>query len=199
MIKNSPGLIGLIFVFFFLGLTYNVTSTELIGRTSAVIRTLMEAFRTFLIWMVQFGIFYGLRNSGGSAYKFRLAGEEWSNGSAIQLSGFLLMTFFLLMYNGVPKWPCFNYGPVHCGNEADLSELDVDVTPLFGGKLDMKDDSLKSDIDRSTGIHIQSEITSTAVTNADDAGENEDEDDEGSVRSMSMHEDYSDVEGEKKL
>lgn len=111
-IRNEPLLLILVFIVWFLGITYNCVSTTLIGRTSAVVRTLMEAFRTFLIWMVQFMLFYSLSKSE-DLYKFRMAGEEWSTGSYWQLGGFILMTISLLGYNGVPRCPCFNYGPVN--------------------------------------------------------------------------------------
>jgi hypothetical protein len=124
MLKHNKGLIGLVAVCWFLGITYNCVSTTLIGRTSAVIRTLMEAFRTLLIWLTQFGIYYGLRTSSNpEVYKFRMAGEEWSVGAYVQLAGFLLMTYSLFMYNGIPKYPCFNYGPIHLPEEEEKSEV----------------------------------------------------------------------------
>jgi hypothetical protein len=84
----------------------------------------MEAFRTFLIWMVQFALFYGLRTSKDpEVYKFRMAGEEWTTGAWVQLGGFLLMTFSLFTYNGIPHYPCFNYGPIHIKGEEVTQEL----------------------------------------------------------------------------
>ena len=124
MLRNEPGLLAIVFITWFLGITYNCVSTTLIGRTSAVIRTLMEAFRTFLIWMVQFMLFYSLSKSK-DLYKFRMAGEEWSTGSYWQLGGFILMTISLLGYNGVPRCPCFNYGPVHVKEKKKSSEEEL--------------------------------------------------------------------------
>jgi hypothetical protein len=124
MIKNNPKLIAIVVVAWFLGITYNCVSTTLIGRTSAVIRTLMEAFRTFLLWMVQFALFYGLGSSKDpDVYKFRMAGEEWADGAYVQLGGFVLMTFSLFTYNGIPHYPCFNYGPIHMKGEGSAREL----------------------------------------------------------------------------
>jgi hypothetical protein len=126
MIHNNKSLWGIVVVSWFLGITYNCVSTTLIGRTSAVIRTLMESFRTFLIWMVQFIIFYGLSatDPNSAAYKFRMAGEDWSIGAYVQLSGFALMTFSLFLYNGIPHYPCFNYGPVHYKGADEEGQLD---------------------------------------------------------------------------
>ena len=123
MIKNEPGLWAIIVISWFLGITYNSISTTLIGRTSAVVRTLMEAFRTFLIWMVQFMIFYSFSSSNDpSLYKYRMAGEQWSRGSYVQLAGFILMSYCLMMYNRIPKYPCFNYGPVHVRGEKEIED-----------------------------------------------------------------------------
>jgi hypothetical protein len=111
MIKNSVALVVVMIFAWFLGLAYNVISTVLIGRTSAVVRTLMEAFRTLLIWLVELGVFYGFSASENYT-KFRMAGEQWCKWSYVQLAGFVLMTFSLLVYNGIPRFPCFNYGPL---------------------------------------------------------------------------------------
>ncbi|OHT10550.1 hypothetical protein TRFO_20143 [Tritrichomonas foetus] len=110
MLKNTPSLVVLTIIIVLLGFFYSIVSITLIGRTSAVVRTLMEAFRTFLIWMVQFAIFYSLRTSSNQTlYKFRLAGEEWGLGSYVQLVGFIIMTFSILTYNKIPKYPCITY------------------------------------------------------------------------------------------
>ena len=108
MLKNNYQPLVMTIVIILLGLTYNCVSTTLIGRTSAVIRTLMEAFRTFLIWMVQFMLFYSLRTNPATE-KYAYAGEEWSTGSFIQLAGFVIMTWSLLGYNKLPQYPCFSY------------------------------------------------------------------------------------------
>ena len=108
MLGNNYQPLVMSIVIVFLGLTYNCVSTTLIGRTSAVIRTLMEAFRTFLIWMVQFMLFYSLRTNP-STLKYAYAGEEWSKGSIVQLVGFIIMTWALFGYNKLPQYPCFDY------------------------------------------------------------------------------------------
>jgi hypothetical protein len=110
-IAHNNGIVAVIVVLWFLGLTYNCISTAFIGKTSAVVRTLLEAFRTFLIWMIQFAIFYGCENSE-SLYDWRLVGEEWTTASIIQAVGFVLMTWGLFMYNGIPKYPCWKYREV---------------------------------------------------------------------------------------
>jgi hypothetical protein len=184
-IKNNPSLIGIVVVSWFLGLTYNCVSTALIGRTSAVIRTLMEAFRTFLLWMVQFMIFYSFNSSSNpDVYKFRMGGEEWATGAYVQLGGFILMTFSLFTYNAIPRYPCFNYGPVHVKGDDELEFENLgDPGARRPGAGDTADKSLR----------IVSEIETNkdnSVTPAPDiGGEDSGEDENDSVRSMSVDED----------
>jgi hypothetical protein len=107
-IRHSATLGWIIGILTFLGLVYNTVSTTLIGRTSAVVRTLMEALRTFMIWMIQFVIFYSCQASK-EYYDWRLVGEQWTTASFVQATGFALMVWGLLMYNRVPKYPCCTY------------------------------------------------------------------------------------------
>lgn len=124
-IGNSTLVLVIVIISFFLGFSYNIASVSLIGATSAIVRTLMEAFRTFLIWMIQFMIFYGFRTSK-ELYLYRLVGEEWGLGSYVQLAGFVLMTFALLAYNGFPKYPCFTYEDAEDKEEKD-EEMDAKI------------------------------------------------------------------------
>jgi hypothetical protein len=80
----------------------------------------MEAFRTFLIWLTQLAIFYGLTVcSDPEIRKFRMAGEQWANGSWAQLIGFALTTISMLVYNGITQCPCFNYAAIFMKSEED--------------------------------------------------------------------------------
>jgi hypothetical protein len=184
-IKNNLSLLAIVFVSWFLGLTYNCVSTALIGRTSAVIRTLMEAFRTFLLWMVQFMIFYSFDSSSDpEVKKFEMGGEEWADGSYVQLGGFILMIFSLFTYNAIPRYPCFNYGLVHVKGEGG-EELEFhNLTEGEGTPGDNADKRLR----------IVSEIETNkdnSVTPAPDAaGEDSGGDEDDSVRSMSVDEEW---------
>jgi hypothetical protein len=188
MVKNNSGLWGIIVVSWFLGLTYNCVSTTLIGRTSAVIRTLMESFRTFLIWMVQFIIYYGLSTAdpNSEAYKFRMAGEDWSIGAYVQLAGFSLMTFSLFLYNGIPHYPCFNYGPVHykgADKEAQLDELGSDGKKLVSPGQRTSQSERGADGSLRIVSEIETNVSAESVTPR--PGEHSDQDD-SSQRSMSV-------------
>jgi hypothetical protein len=121
--EHSASICVIIAILWFLGLTYNCVSTTLIGRTSAVVRTLMEALRTFIIWMIQFAIFYGCEKSK-SLYDWRLIGEEWTRASIIQAVGFALMIWGLFMYNALPNYPCWEY-------EVPQSDAKLSSVPLL--------------------------------------------------------------------
>ena len=80
---------------------YNICSVMLTELTSAVVRSMVESFRTCLIWVSQLALGYATRN------QFHGLGEEWNRGSWLQLIGYLFMTFGILQFRGYPRWPCF--------------------------------------------------------------------------------------------
>jgi uncharacterized membrane protein len=82
---------------------YSVASVSLTEATSAVARTLIESFRTFLIWIVQLALFYGLSRTE-SFSKYKTIGEEWAAGSWVQLAGYILLIIGLLTYRGMVFW-----------------------------------------------------------------------------------------------
>jgi hypothetical protein len=151
----------------------------------------MEAFRTFLLWMVQFVIFYSFNSAEDpDVRKYCMGGEEWADGAYVQLAGFILMTFSLFTYNAIPRYPCFNYGPVHVRGEGaeELEFRDLEDSRLVKTKRPSGDEGA----DRS--LQIVSEIETNvdaSVTPAPDAAGDESpgEDDDDSVRSMSVGED----------
>lgn len=108
MTKNSAALSIIVVIIFLLGFIYSITSVTLIQKTSAVMRTLWEAFRTFLIWIVQFIIYYSFKTND-TLYPHRLAGEDWVNGSYVKLIGFIILIFGICCYHKIPKYPCFSY------------------------------------------------------------------------------------------
>lgn len=102
-LRNNPGIAVMIVVAFTCEFVYSVASVALTEATSAVVRTLVESFRTFLIWLVQLGLFYGLQRVKGWE-KYRTIGEEWSVGSWIQLVGYGILIVGLLTYRGMLNW-----------------------------------------------------------------------------------------------
>lgn len=93
---------------------YQVSSVALTGASSAIVRTLIECFRNFLIWVIQLAIFYGLSKSG-TWNKYRGLGEEWSRGSWLQLFGYFVLIIGLLTYGGTfsrPRWKRYMFEPL---------------------------------------------------------------------------------------
>lgn len=192
MMKNNPSIIGVTILLWAFGLSYNCVSTALIGRTSAIVRTLMEAFRTFLIWMVQFLIFYTFRTNK-ELYHYRLIGEEWETGSFIQLGAFVLMTMAILAYNGVPHYPCFKYD-----DKEKEKEKQDDLHN--GANFVDSNEVLKAKMAANNGKHDETNQDNTDITadNVDMPNENNSDDDLDniSVRSMSLgsDEDYQNLD-----
>jgi hypothetical protein len=79
---------------------YSVSSVALTQATSAVVRTLIESFRTFLIWVIQLALFYILADSPTLA-RHKGIGEEWSTGSYLQLVGYCILIVGLMTYRGL--------------------------------------------------------------------------------------------------
>lgn len=99
MLKNNQELIFIIAMSVLIESIYQMSSVTLTELTSAVMRTLVESFRTFILWLIQLAIFYGF-SSYPSLRKYRGIGEEWSKGSWLQLFGYLLLLTGLLIYRG---------------------------------------------------------------------------------------------------
>lgn len=97
------------------------------------IRSLWEAFRTFLIWVIQFIVFYTFKTND-TLYPYRLAGEEWVNGSYLKAVGFIILIFGICCYHKLPKYPCFNYEEeeeVHDQSETTCENAKVALSPLI--------------------------------------------------------------------
>ncbi|OHT02868.1 hypothetical protein TRFO_06912 [Tritrichomonas foetus] len=178
MMGNNHVIIITVVLLWACGLSYNCVSTVLIGRTSAIIHTLVEAFRTFLIWMIQFMMFYSFRTNE-NLYQYRLLGEEWEMGSYIQLAGFIIMNIGILAYNGVPHYPCFRY-------KTDEERAEEAKVKLEGGNLDDIDKVKKPDLDETHENTETTDITAEAIDNHSDNSDS----DNVSVRSMSIDSSY---------
>ena len=93
---------------------YQVSSVALTSASSAIVRTLVESFRNFLIWVVQLCLFYGLAQSE-TLGKYKGLGEEWSKGSWIQLFGYVVLIIGLLTYGGTfsrSRWKRYMFQPL---------------------------------------------------------------------------------------
>ena len=181
MVGNSVPIFVISVIMILLGGIYNSVSATLISRTSAVVRTLMEAFRTFLIWMVQFMIFYTFRTNE-SLYPYRLAGEEWGMGSYVQLAGFIIMTISVLAYNKIPQYPCCDYSFDQYRDEPkNEDEIYEDPSQILHGKKELDISEMETNTAANDEITVDKDI--------DEQGEI---DSDVSVRSMSLGSDESD-------
>lgn len=102
MLKNNNHLVLILSICVLIESVYQISSISLTNSTSALVRTLVESFRTFLLWLIQLFIFYGFKGMPSLEY-LRGVGEEWSKGSLLQLFAFSLLLVGLLLYKGTPK------------------------------------------------------------------------------------------------
>ena len=83
---------------------YNFCGLSVAKRISAVVRTLVDALRTIVVWACSLIIFY----SGAEDY-----GEAWTVWSWMQLGGFVLLVTGTLIYNSIVRVPGFSYPAEH--------------------------------------------------------------------------------------
>ncbi|OHT09418.1 hypothetical protein TRFO_21646 [Tritrichomonas foetus] len=102
MMKNSKTVLILMLSGMVWCGVYNVFAVSLTEASSAVTRTLLESFRTFIIWGIQIAIFY-ICSSSESLKKYSSLGEEWCKGSFLQLGGYIVMIIGILLYYGHPR------------------------------------------------------------------------------------------------
>ncbi|OHT04132.1 hypothetical protein TRFO_06441 [Tritrichomonas foetus] len=105
MLKNSQQVVLILGLCVFIESIYQISSISLTDSSSAVVRTLIESFRTFLLWLTQLAIFYGFRGNP-KLEKYCLVGEEWSKGSWLQLFAYFLLLYGLMKYRGMSFWKC---------------------------------------------------------------------------------------------
>ena len=105
-----------------IGLVYNLSSVYVTESTSSLTRTLIEELRTFIIWILQLIIFYWF-SASDTLYMYREVGEEWADGSYLQLSAFLVLVFAVFQYRGYPEFSCFSY------NKEEKSGIGFEPSP----------------------------------------------------------------------
>ena len=128
MIGDNPTLLGFTILYIIVILLYNVTGMFVTNITSAVVRTILEGLRTLCIWVVQLIIYYSIL---GTDYgnKHSTLGEEWTDWSWMQLSGFFLLFTGMLLYNKIIRVPFFKY-PDTVIDQAKKEDK-IDDTPLI--------------------------------------------------------------------
>jgi len=102
MLGNSKDLLYMVLLYCFSCATYNISGMLVTSSLSAVHRTMLEASRTLVIWIVDLCVFYLI----DSSIKF---GESWNSGSPVQLIGFLIIVLGQSIYGEILKIPCGKY------------------------------------------------------------------------------------------
>jgi drug/metabolite transporter (DMT)-like permease len=102
MVKNSTGLLFVVFAFQFSCATFNMTGIAITGCLSAVHRMMIDASRTMVVW--GFGLFVHYQMNEESLY-----GEVWTKYSKVQFLGFCILVLGQATYGKVLKWPCLSY------------------------------------------------------------------------------------------
>jgi drug/metabolite transporter (DMT)-like permease len=104
MLHNSTPLQYLVILYVFSVFTYNMSGMLVTYALSAVHRTMLEASRTAVIWMIDLVIHYWIAPSSSF-------GEIWTNWSWLQLVGFLVLIAGQSIYSEMIEVPGFNYPP----------------------------------------------------------------------------------------
>lgn len=104
MLKNSQPLQYLVLLYVFSVFTYNMSGMLVTYALSAVHRTMLEASRTAVIWIIDLVIHYWIAPT--SSY-----GEIWTVWSWLQLAGFGVLILGQSVYSEIVKVPGFYYPP----------------------------------------------------------------------------------------
>ena len=104
MIKNKSNLQYLVLLYIFSVFTYNMSGMLVTYALSAVHRTMLEASRTAVIWIIDLAIHYWIAPSSSF-------GEIWTNWSWLQLFGFAVLILGQSVYSEMIRVPGFYYPP----------------------------------------------------------------------------------------
>jgi len=116
-LASSKSLIIAVLLFCGAVFLYNCYGMLITDSFSAINRTIFEAVRTAVVWIVSL-VIHAIEPD--SPY-----GELWNKYSFVELAGFILLFISSLIYNGVIKLPC-----VHSyESPADKSDPEAPATP----------------------------------------------------------------------
>lgn len=104
MLKNNSQLFGLVWLYVFSCATYNICGMSVTSHLSAVHRTMLEASRTLVIWIVDLMVHYWINKNAGF-------GEAWLPYSWLQALGFFVLVGGQCVYGGIITIPCCFYPP----------------------------------------------------------------------------------------
>jgi len=101
MLGNNMVLLGVVILYVVVILVFNLSGMMITQVTDAMTRNIMEPIRTFLVWA--FMVF--------ACLVFKTIGERINLWSLLQLSGFIVLTFGVLVYNDVIHMKCLHGAP----------------------------------------------------------------------------------------
>ena len=99
MIVNNPVILAIFICYILFAGIYNVSAMCVIAFTSSLNESIVDAFRTLLVWVC-------MLISAKIGLPF---GEPWNNYSFMELGGFIILVLGNFIYNGHIKFPCFRY------------------------------------------------------------------------------------------
>jgi len=102
MLKNNSNLFGLVWLYIFSCASYNISGMAVTSSLSAVHRTMLEASRTLVIWLVDLIVHYCIDKNAGF-------GEAWLPYSWLQALGFMVLVGGQCVYGGIITIPCCFY------------------------------------------------------------------------------------------
>eukprot|EP00033_Pygsuia_biforma_P001279 GCRY01001446.1.p1 GENE.GCRY01001446.1~~GCRY01001446.1.p1 ORF type:complete len:416 (+),score=89.56 GCRY01001446.1:71-1249(+) len=100
MIKNSPTIMVFVICYVSVILFFNLFGMYITEVTQSLTRNILESVRTLLLWAVMLFLHY----EAASYY-----GEGWGKWSYLELGGFFVLFFGLMIYNSALKLPWFDY------------------------------------------------------------------------------------------
>lgn len=103
MLSNSQFLRNIVIIHIIFILLLNIFHMVAVGSTSALFETLFQSFQSAVVWASQIIIYYLFENTKYD--EFKKLGEQWTSWSFLQLFGFLISIFGLLVYNGLIRVP----------------------------------------------------------------------------------------------
>jgi drug/metabolite transporter (DMT)-like permease len=104
MMQNNKGLQYLVLLYVFSVFTYNMSGILVTYALSSVHRTMLEASRTAVIWIIDLVIHYWI-------YPSSSFGEQWTSWSWLQLAGFGLLILGQSVYSELVRVPGLFYPP----------------------------------------------------------------------------------------
>jgi drug/metabolite transporter (DMT)-like permease len=115
--KNKM-IVVLCLIYVLLILVGNIFTARTVNATDAVTYSIIMQLRLPLVWIVGLVIFHG--------FDEKEIGEEWSDWSFLEVGGFVVVGFGVILYLKVIKLPCFKY-PTNVIPYSEVQNLDATV------------------------------------------------------------------------